>query len=175
MRLTRYTDYALRVLMHLATHPDRPASIGLIARSYGISQNHLMKVVHDLGKEGFLVTTRGRGGGLKLARPAEQIVVGDVVRHTEDSFQLVDCDNCIIASACGLRIALAAATGAFLAVLDGRTLGDLVARRLDLTRLFEARVTLPVEPISFCPDKVQETSTAVGSFGGEGSGTADHA
>ena len=91
MRLTRYTDYALRVLMHLATHPDRPASIGMIAKSYGISQNHLMKVVHDLGKQGFIATTRGRGGGLKLPRPAEEIIVGDVVRHTEDSFQLVDC------------------------------------------------------------------------------------
>ncbi len=128
MRLTRYTDYALRVLMHLATHPDRPASIGLIAKAYGISQNHLMKVVHDLGKEGFVATTRGRGGGLRLARPAGEIIVGDVVRHTEDGFQLVDCDTCVIASACGLRLALAEAVAAFLRVLDGKTLADLVER-----------------------------------------------
>lgn len=136
MRLTRYTDYALRVLMHLATHEGRPASISMIARSYGISQNHLMKVVHDLGKAGFIATTRGRGGGIKLARPASEIVVGAVVRHTEDGFDLVDCASCLIASACGLPRVLAEAITAFLAVLDRHTLDDLVARRSDLARLF---------------------------------------
>ena len=161
MRLTRYTDYSLRVLMHLATHPDRPASIGLIAKSYGISQNHLMKVVHDLGKEGFLVTTRGRGGGLRLARPPGEIIVGDVVRHTEDGFQLVDCDTCVIASACGLRIALAEAVAAFLRVLDGKTLADLVERRLDLTRLFAARERKPdATDYAICTVDVEKEATA---------------
>lgn len=91
MKLTRYTDYALRVLMHVAARPERLSSIGEIARSYGISQNHLMKVVHDLRKSGFLAAVRGRSGGIKLGRPAGEIVIGEVVRHTEDGFDLVEC------------------------------------------------------------------------------------
>jgi Rrf2 family nitric oxide-sensitive transcriptional repressor len=76
VKLTRYTDYALRVLMHLAAKPDRLSSIGEIARSYGISQNHLMKVVHDLRKEGYVAAVRGRSGGIRLGRPAGEIVSG---------------------------------------------------------------------------------------------------
>ena len=136
MKLTRYTDYALRVLMHLAARPDRHASIGEIARGYAISQNHLMKVVHDLRKAGYLTAVRGRGGGVQLARPPAEIVVGDVVRHTEDGFDLVDCGSCVIARACGLTGVLKEATRAFLAVLDGYTLADLVESRVDLLRVF---------------------------------------
>ena len=80
MKLTRYTDYSLRVLLHLAAHPDRLCSIAEISRAYGISENHLMKVVHDLGKGGFVTTARGRGGGLRLGRPAQLISIGEVVR-----------------------------------------------------------------------------------------------
>ena len=94
MRLTRYTDYAMRVLLQLAARDDGLASIGEIARLYDISQNHLMKVVQDLGKAGFVRTVRGRGGGIALAMPADRIVVGQVVRHTEDGFHLVDCTAC---------------------------------------------------------------------------------
>lgn len=136
MRLTRYTDYAMRVLLLLAARDDGLASIGEIATAYGISQNHLMKVVQDLGKAGFLRTVRGRGGGVALARPADQIVLGHVVRQTEDGFQLVDCANCLIAPACTLPRALNEATAAFIAVLDKYTIADLMDRRHQMRSLF---------------------------------------
>jgi Rrf2 family transcriptional regulator, nitric oxide-sensitive transcriptional repressor len=129
MRLKSYTDYALRVLMHLAARPDRLASIGDIARTYRISHNHLMKVVQDLRTERFLDAVRGRSGGIKLGRPARDISVGDVVRHTEGTFDLVDCGSCVIAPACALTAALHEARRAFMAVLDGYSLEDLVAER----------------------------------------------
>jgi Rrf2 family nitric oxide-sensitive transcriptional repressor len=129
MRLKSYTDYALRVLMHLAARPDRLASIGEIARTYRISHNHLMKVVQDLRTVGFLDAVRGRSGGIRLARPATEIRVGDVVRHTEGTFDLVDCESCVIARACSLTGALHEARRAFMAVLDGYSLADLVADR----------------------------------------------
>jgi Rrf2 family nitric oxide-sensitive transcriptional repressor len=136
MRLTRYTDYAMRVLLHLAARDDGLASIGEIARLYDISQNHLMKVVQDLGKAGFVRTVRGRGGGIALAMPADRIVVGQVVRHTEDGFEVVDCSTCVIAPVCQLTHALDDAVKAFLAVLDGYTLGDLMDRRHQMRGLF---------------------------------------
>lgn len=136
MKLTRYSDYALRVLTYLASHDDRLCSIREIAERYRISENHLMKVVHDLGRSGFIATSRGRGGGVKLARPASEIRVGDVVRHTEDSFDLVDCGNCLIAPACGATAILAEATRAFLGVLDRYTLTDIANQRNKLIELF---------------------------------------
>ena len=136
MRLTRYTDYAMRVLLHLAARDDGLASIGEIARLYDISQNHLMKVVQDLGKAGFVRTVRGRGGGIALAMPADRIVVGQVVRHTEDGFQLVDCTACVIAPACTLPRVLNEATAAFIAVLDKYTVADLMDRRHQMRGLF---------------------------------------
>ena len=136
VKLTRYTDYALRVLMHLAARPERLCSIGEIARTYGISQNHLMKVVHDLRKAGFVTAARGRSGGIRLARPPAEIVVGAVVRHTEEDFDLVDCGSCMLAPACGLTSVLSEAMRAFLKVLDGHTLDDLVGTRLDALRAF---------------------------------------
>jgi Rrf2 family nitric oxide-sensitive transcriptional repressor len=136
MRLTRYTDYAMRVLLHLAARDDGLASIGEIARLYDISQNHLMKVVQDLGKAGFVRTVRGRGGGIALAMPADRIVVGQVVRHTEDGFQLVDCSACVIAPACSLPRVLNEATAAFIAVLDKYTVADLMDRRHQMRGLF---------------------------------------
>ena len=129
MRLKSYTDYALRVLMHLAAKPDRLSSIAEIARTYRISHNHLMKVVHDLRKEGFLDAVRGRSGGVRLARPAAEITVGDVVRHTEAGFDLVDCGSCVIAPACALTAALHEARSAFMTVLDRYSLADLVEDR----------------------------------------------
>ena len=129
MRLKSYTDYALRVLMHLAAKPDRLASISEIDRTYRISHNHLTKVVHDLRKQGFLNAVRGRSGGVRLARPAADISVGDVVRHTEGTFDLVDCGSCVIAPACALTAALHEARRAFMAVLDGYSLADLVENR----------------------------------------------
>jgi Rrf2 family nitric oxide-sensitive transcriptional repressor len=136
MRLTRYTDYAMRVLLHLAARDDGLASIAEIARLYDISQNHLMKVVQDLGKAGFIRTVRGRGGGIALARPADQIVVGEVVRQTEEGFQLVDCSQCVIAPACTLPRVLNEATAAFIAVLDKYSLADLMDKRSQMRTLF---------------------------------------
>ena len=87
MKLTRYTDYALRVLMHLAVQPGQLTSISTIARAYGISQNHLVKVVQDLRVAGYVDAVRGRAGGIRLARPPEEINVGEVVRHAETGLQ----------------------------------------------------------------------------------------
>jgi Rrf2 family transcriptional regulator, nitric oxide-sensitive transcriptional repressor len=138
MRLTRYTDYALRVLIYLAARPEELSAINDISRAYGISQNHLMKVVSDLASNGYVTSLRGRKGGIRLAVPAKDINVGDVVRHTEEGFDLVDCGSCIIAPACGLTSALHDAVKAFLAVLDGYTLADLVTRRSKLRSLLTA-------------------------------------
>lgn len=136
MRFTRYTDYAMRVLIYLGSRPDELCSIPEIARAYSISQNHLMKVVHDLGRAGFVSSVRGRFGGIRLARPPEEINVGAVVRQTEEGFDLVDCGSCIIAPACGFTSVLNEAIRAFMAVLDGYTVADLVSRKADITRLF---------------------------------------
>ncbi|WP_454715414.1 Rrf2 family transcriptional regulator [Caulobacter segnis] len=135
MRLTRYTDYAIRVLMHLATHDDQTVSIQEIARAYDISKDHLMKVVQQLSKAGFVAAQRGRGGGLRLGKPASEIRIGDVVRQTEDGFQLVDCGSCKIAPVCGLPRALNQATAAFLAVLDAQTLEQILADKTGARRL----------------------------------------
>lgn len=148
MRLTRYTDYAMRVLLYCAqttrdcsnreAPADQPAqtsaqlvSIAQIARAYDISQNHLMKVVNDLVNAGYLESVRGRSGGVRLARPADQINIGALVRHTEDGFDLLECGSCVIAPACGLTGVMAEALRAFMAVLDGYTLADVLGRRGD--------------------------------------------
>ncbi|HTQ70336.1 MAG TPA: Rrf2 family transcriptional regulator, partial [Acidocella sp.] len=91
MRLTRFTDYAVRVMLYLAAHEDRLCSIAEIAKSYGISQNHLMKVVSDLAGAGYVQSLRGRGGGIRLARAATDINIGQMVRHTEGKVDLVGC------------------------------------------------------------------------------------
>ncbi len=135
MRLTLYTDYALRMLMHLAVHEERLCSISEIAATFGVSRNHMMKVANDLGRAGYVSAVRGRTGGLRLARAAERINLGEVVRHTEDGFNLTDCANCIISPACGLTHALATALSAFLKTLDGYTLADIASKRSALRRL----------------------------------------
>ena len=134
MQLTRYSDYSLRVLIYLAVRETELATIEDIAAAYGISKGHLMKVVHQLGRAGYVETVRGRGGGLRLARPPEEIGVGAVVRRMEDRMALVECfdpkaNRCRIEPVCGLRVALHEALDAFLQTLDGYTLADLVARR----------------------------------------------
>lgn len=139
MRLTRYSDYAMRVLIYLAARDDRLGSIGEIARTYDISHNHLMKVVHDLGKAGFIVTVRGRNGGIRLARPASEINLADVIRHTEESFELADCANCFIMPACGLTCILDEAMRAFMRVFESYTLADALQNKSRLMRLFDVR------------------------------------
>jgi Rrf2 family nitric oxide-sensitive transcriptional repressor len=140
MRLTMHTDFALRLLMLLAMEPDELHTIEEIARRYDISRNHLMKVTQTLVQAGFLDSLRGRGGGLRLARPAAKIIIGDVVRATEDGFDLVECfdraqNRCLITPACGLRGPLEEALLAFLTVLDSYSLADLVARPGTLRRM----------------------------------------
>lgn len=136
MKLTRYTDYAMRVMIHLGTRDGELASIAEIARLYELSHPNLMKVVQDLGHAGYVETVRGRHGGVRLARPADRISLGELVRHTEAGFQLVDCRDCVISPACGLPGILAEATRAFLGVLDKYTVADLLVRRSALRQLF---------------------------------------
>lgn len=144
MRLTVYTDYALRVLMYVAVHGDRRSTIAGIAASYGISRNHVMKVVHQLGVAGYIETVRGQSGGMRLARPAGDIIVGEVVRRTEPDMALAPCLNagdttCAITPACTLRRALHEARTAFLAVLDSYSLADLIANGDVLRQLLADR------------------------------------
>lgn len=157
MQLTRYTDYAVRVLLHVGARDEGDlSSIAEIARVYAISKNHLMKVVQDLGQAGFLITVRGRNGGLKLGRPAEAITIGEIVRHTETGFDLVDCGSCIIARACTLPRILNEATHAFLAVLDRYTLEDVLARRADLRGLFDKPMPLREAVVRLGKDAAKE-------------------
>jgi len=143
MRLTTFSDYSLRVLIYLGTAPGRLATIDQVAEAYGISANHLMKVVHHLGRLGCIETVRGKGGGMRLARPPGEINVGKIVRASEDSLALVECfeggaGDCRIARSCVLKQALAEALQAFLAVLDGYTLADLIAPARPLARVLLA-------------------------------------
>ena len=126
VRLTRYTDYSLRVLIHLALNDDRICSIGEISRTYNVSHNHMMKVVNALAHADFIQTVRGRGGGMRLARPADKIGVGEVIRHTEEGFQLADCSGCALSPACGLTGVLAKGMQAMMAVFDSFTIADLL-------------------------------------------------
>ncbi|AKM11485.1 Rrf2 family transcriptional regulator [Croceicoccus naphthovorans] len=135
MRLTRYTDYSLRVLIHLALNDDRICSIGEISRTYDVSHNHMMKVVNALAHAGFIETVRGRAGGTRLARPAEEISVGEVVRHTEEGFQLADCSGCTLSPACGLTGVLAKGMEAMMAVFDSYTITDLLNDKDAMRRL----------------------------------------
>ena len=134
MQLTLYTDYSLRVLIYLGLNRKRMATITEIADSYRISRNHLVKVVHNLAMQGFIVTTRGRGGGLALARAPLEINIGDVVRHTEVNFHLVECfdrehNTCPIAAACFLKDGLHEAQRAFMSVLDKYSLADIMTNK----------------------------------------------
>lgn len=135
MRLTRYTDYSLRVLIHLGLHDDRLCSIGEISHTYAISHNHLMKVVNALAHDGFVETVRGRGGGMRLARPAAEIGVGEVVRRTEEGFRLADCSDCALAPACGLTGVLAKGVQAMLDVFDAYSIADLLTDKATMRRM----------------------------------------
>jgi len=140
MRLTLYSDYSLRLLMYAAMKDPGLVTIQEVADTYRISRNHLMKVAFQLGRDGFLETVRGRGGGLRLARQPEKIGLGEIIRSTEDDLALVECftpasNTCAIIKACRLRGALSRALGAYLAVLDEYTLADLTAHNPALERI----------------------------------------
>jgi Rrf2 family transcriptional regulator, nitric oxide-sensitive transcriptional repressor len=138
MKLTTFTDYSLRVLIYLAAQPAERATIAQIAGSFQVSEHHLVKVVHFLGKQGWLANVRGKGGGLELGKAPEAIIVGHVVRETEGgSAQIAACfgesdGDCAIAPDCRLRGVLGEAVQAFYAVLDKYTLADLVNNRQQL-------------------------------------------
>jgi Rrf2 family nitric oxide-sensitive transcriptional repressor len=140
MRLTTFTDYSLRVLMYVAAHPEGRATIAEIAGAYDVSEHHLTKVVHFLGKEGYLDNLRGRGGGLKLAREPASINVGEVVKLTEGGDVPAECferesNCCAITADCKLKFALAKAVDAFYDTLRRYTLEDVVKNRRALGRV----------------------------------------
>jgi Rrf2 family nitric oxide-sensitive transcriptional repressor len=142
MRLTKHTDYSLRVLVYLGVRPERVATIEEVADAYAISRNHLMKVVHRLATHGLIQTQRGRNGGFRLARDPSKIGLGSVVRMTEPDFAVVECmdpqgNGCTIDGSCLLRGVLEEATDAWFAVLDRYTLADLMEPRGRLAELLQ--------------------------------------
>ncbi|MEP7297143.1 MAG: Rrf2 family transcriptional regulator [Burkholderiales bacterium] len=140
MKLTTFTDYSLRVLIFVAASPDDRVTIAQIAVAFDISEHHLTKVVHALGKSGWLANVRGKGGGMSLAVGAEEIGVGQIVRQTEGAAMPAECfspsgGRCAISPVCRLAGVLGEAVEAFYAVLDRYTLADLVHNRDELARI----------------------------------------
>ncbi|MFA7267954.1 MAG: Rrf2 family transcriptional regulator [Sterolibacterium sp.] len=142
MRLTTFSDYTLRVLMYLAIDRTTLATIPDIAAAYGISENHLMKVVHRLARAGIVESTRGKGGGIRLALPPEEIRIGKIVKMSEGEAPIVEClgeqeSACCIATSCRLSGVLVSAFEALYAKLDEYTLADLAANRRVLNQVLQ--------------------------------------
>lgn len=140
MQLTLHTDFSLRTLIYVALKPEGQLStVSEVAEALQMPRNHLVKVVHHLGRAGFLHTLQGKNGGISLARPARQICVGDVIREMEPTLQAIDCTkpsgNCRLLPSCQLRLILQEASAAFIAVLDNYTLADLVTEPARMMRL----------------------------------------
>ncbi|WP_341312289.1 Rrf2 family transcriptional regulator [Paraburkholderia sp. IMGN_8] len=156
MRLTDYTDYSLRVLLYLAVRGEGLSTIQDISDAYGISKNHLMKVVQQLGELGWVETVRGRNGGLRLAEQTNALTLGEIVRATESDFALVGCfpdergerRDCVITPHCRVRGALEAARNAFLAELDRHTIGDVAQPHGPLAALLGLSSVIPIVPIA---------------------------
>lgn len=145
MQLTMFSDYALRIALYLAMHPDRLVAVEEISRAYGVSRAHLVKVVQRLTELGVVESVRGRGGGLRLGRRPEEVNIGAVVRATEPHMDLVECfdmttNTCPIAPACGLKGVLVRAQRAFLEALDQHTLADFLPRRDRLVSLWDGHL-----------------------------------
>ncbi|MFT3736258.1 MAG: Rrf2 family transcriptional regulator [Rhodocyclaceae bacterium] len=144
MKLTTFTDYSLRVLMYLALDPDRLATIQAIAEAYEISENHLMKVVHHLAKSGLVESLRGKGGGIRLAVPPEDIRLGRVIREAEGDTPIVECfsdhDTCRITPNCKLAGVLARSFAGLYAALDEYTLADLIEKPKPLQNILQIQV-----------------------------------
>ena len=137
MKLTSYTNFAMRSLQLAALKAPNLIRVDDVVRVHGLARPHIVKIVHELGQAGYILTQRGRGGGFRLAKPAEEIIVGDVVRLTEGPLDLVECFNpenntCPLIGICKLSRALQEATRAFMAVLDDLTLADIASNRNDL-------------------------------------------
>ncbi|MFM0000083.1 MULTISPECIES: Rrf2 family transcriptional regulator [Paraburkholderia] len=156
MRLTDYTDYSLRVLLYLAVRGSGLSTIQDISDAYGISKNHLMKVVQQLGELGWVETVRGRNGGLRLAEQTNALTVGEIVRATESDFALVGCfpdqhgerRGCVITAQCRLRNTLEAARNAFLAELDRHTIGEVAQPHGPLAALLGLSNVIPITPVA---------------------------
>lgn len=133
MQLTLFTDYSLRTLMYLSVNKDRLCTVKEIAKGYNISRNHMVKVVHNLAKCGFVETSKGKGGGIRLLKEPEEVNLRDVITMLEPNLSLVECfspesNSCCIVPACGLKGIMKEALGAFLDTLDKYTLADTVAK-----------------------------------------------
>lgn len=144
MRLTAFTDYSLRVVIYLAHAPGARSTIAEVAQAFDISENHLTKVVHLLGRRGILANTRGRGGGLRLGRPAADINVGEVVRLAEGGDLPAECfsqsfSSCVLAGGCGLEQVLEEAIGKFYEVLSRYSVADLAMKPAVLEKLYSLR------------------------------------
>ena len=140
MELTKFSDYSLRLLIYLGLHPNRLVSINEVAQAYGISRNHLVKVVVHLAQLELLQTVRGKNGGLRLAKPPEQINIGVLVRQTETSLALLECfdpatNSCRISSCCALKGVMKQALQAFFQELDKHTLLELLGNHAQLRSL----------------------------------------
>jgi Rrf2 family nitric oxide-sensitive transcriptional repressor len=154
MRLTDYTDYSLRVLLYLAVRPAGLSTIQDISDAYGISRNHLMKVVQRLGELGWVETVRGRNGGLRLEESTKALTIGTVVRVTESDFALVGCfpdergehRHCVVVSQCRLKGILESARNAFLAELDRHTVGEIAEPAGPLAALLGLSAVIPIKP-----------------------------
>ena len=149
MRLTKQTNYAFRVLMYCGANTGRKSRIPEVARAFSVSEPFLFKIVQLLSEAGLVQTTRGRGGGITLGRPADEITLLDVVRVTEDGFVMAECfdggaADCPLIDHCALNSAMRRALGAFMDVLDDMTIGDLVRSRPELGTL----IGLTEEPLS---------------------------
>ncbi|MBX3607236.1 MAG: Rrf2 family transcriptional regulator, partial [Piscinibacter sp.] len=159
MRLTTYTDYTLRVLIFLTLkyRNGEKATIPEIAEAYGISRNHLMKIVNELSQRGFIETLRGRGGGTVLARPPASISVGEIVRMAEEDFALVEChvdgmeSHCAVWQACNLKRGFRRALDAFMTELDKMTLEDAVTSTSVASSLLGVAAGRPAIPIVAAP------------------------
>lgn len=144
MQLTSFTDYGLRALIFLAALPDgKMTSITEVTAAYGVSRHHMVKIINQLSRAGYVAGLRGKKGGIRLGKPASQIVIGQVVRDLEP-LQLINChgDFCHITSACRLKKALQDAVQGFLAVLDEYTLSDLVTDNHSLYQLLRIEAPL---------------------------------
>jgi Rrf2 family nitric oxide-sensitive transcriptional repressor len=144
MQLTRFSDYALRILMYLGAHPGQVIPTSAISEAYGISPDHVIKVAKWLTQHGYVTAQRGKSGGLALAKKPRSVRLGTLVRETEPHLDLLECfdpkvNRCPVSSACRLKRALEKARGAFLAVLDEYTLADLLGNSEQLVRLLAHR------------------------------------
>ena len=131
MQLTSYTDYSLRALLYIGKHPDRLVTVSEITEHYGVSRNHMVKVVHNLGAHGFIQTVRGKSGGMRIAKKPEEIFIADVVRLTEPHMNIQECfsretNTCPLIDNCNLMGVLYKARQAFMKVLEEQSLADML-------------------------------------------------